>query len=86
MRLIRRIISADAGAKIRELEKIHQKIIIVDNSKYMVGSFNWLSTSRKTNLEEPHYQDNRTIVYSGPRVSQMIEEELKYISYREKSF
>lgn len=69
-----------------ELEKIHQKIVVMDNSRYMVGSFNWLSSWRATNPGEIGYQENRTMVYSGPEVGKMIEDELKYISSREKEF
>lgn len=75
-----------AGAEVVELEKIHQKIVVMDNSRYMVGSFNWLSSWRATNPGEIGYQENRTMVYSGPEVGKMIEDELKYISSREKEF
>ncbi len=74
-----------AGAKVLELEKIHQKIIVIDDAKYMVGSFNWLSASRQTDPCEPYYLDNRTIVYSGPKVGKMIERELDYIRARERN-
>jgi len=69
----------EAGAKVVEVDKIHQKIIIVDSTKYIVGSFNWLSSSREKNPNKPYYQENRTMVYSGFGAKKLIEEELKYI-------
>lgn len=59
-----------AGAKvIRVQSALHAKMLLVDDTQFIEGSFNWLSASR--NSEYAKFESS--VSYAGPRVAEHIE-------------
>lgn len=62
------------GADLRVVERIHNKILCVDEAVFVSGSFNWLSAVRD---EENQYQRyEHSVRYEGPNVATMIADTL----------
>ena len=59
-----------AGANVYCVNRVHSKLIIIDNHVIIEGSFNWLSASRN-----PQYaREESSILYRGQRVSTFIKQ------------
>ncbi len=67
----------EAGASIRmgDGPSIHSKLVLVDNSWLIVGSFNWLSSPR--NRDNPYARYESSIRYDGNEAFQMIRQSLR---------
>lgn len=71
-----------AGANVISVEKVHSKIIAIDDKIIIVGSFNWLSASR----DNCNFNREKTsLIYQGENVSQIIETILEPIKKKVKN-
>jgi hypothetical protein len=59
-----------AGAQIMLVNKVHSKIITIDERIIVQGSFNWLSASRDLKFS----REESSLIYQGKKVSQVIDE------------
>ena len=68
---------AQAGAEVRTAEGpgVHSKLILVDRSWLVVGSFNWLSSPRDP--RHPHTRYEASLRYDGNEAFEMIRESLR---------
>ena len=68
---------AEAGAMVRAGDgpSVHSKLILVDNSWLVVGSFNWLSAPRDP--RHPYARYESSIRYDGNEAFEMIHESMK---------
>jgi hypothetical protein len=69
---------ADAGITLVDIPRLHSKIVIRDNVALCVGSFNWLSASRRGR----YVRHETSITYTGPRVGQEIGTILRSLASR----
>jgi hypothetical protein len=68
-----------AGAKIIMCENIHSKVICVDDSIFIEGSFNWLSAER---VVEKYVRHDTSIIYLEEHVADFINETLNDLRTR----
>lgn len=66
----------EAGAEIRiaTTEAVHSKLLLVDRSWLVVGSFNWLSAVRRRS--SPYRRYESSLQYRGEQACDMIERSL----------
>jgi phosphatidylserine/phosphatidylglycerophosphate/cardiolipin synthase-like enzyme len=64
------------------VERVHSKIIAIDNKKIIIGSFNWLSASRENSS---YIRDETSLIYRGHQVSRIIETIIKPIKNKVKA-
>lgn len=71
-----------AGARVNIVEGFHNKTIAKDNDMIAEGSFNWLSAVRdpKSSL----HRNERTLVYKGENVGEMINHEIETLQRKIK--
>ncbi|MFC3908038.1 AAA domain-containing protein [Legionella dresdenensis] len=70
-----------AGANVFLVERVHSKIITIDDKAIIVGSFNWLSASR----DNPDYiREETSLIHRGERTFSLIEKALKPIKEKVK--
>ena len=69
-----------AGAEVQTAQSrgVHSKLILVDHSWLVVGSFNWLSAQREEG--GPYMRYETSIRYDGPEAFQMISTSLSDLS------
>lgn len=72
----------EAGANIFLVDRVHSKIITIDDKIIIIGSFNWLSASR--NISN-YIRDETSLIYRGKQVSSIIETTLEPIKCKIKS-
>jgi hypothetical protein len=69
---------AGAEVQIAQSRGVHSKLILVDRSWLVVGSFNWLSAQRSEGARYMRYETS--IRYDGPEAFQMISASLSDLS------
>lgn len=69
---------AGAEVQIAQSRGVHSKLILVDHSWLVVGSFNWLSAQRSEGARYMRYETS--IRYDGPEAFQMISASLSDLS------
>lgn len=69
---------AGAEVQIAQSRGVHSKLILVDHSWLVVGSFNWLSAQRSERTRYMRYETS--IRYDGPEAFQMISASLSDLS------
>ena len=60
----------NAGANVYRVNRVHSKLIIIDNSVIIEGSFNWLSASR----DRRYAREESSVLYRGERVATFIKQ------------
>lgn len=68
-----------SGAEIRVCHNIHSKLICIDNSIFIEGSFNWLSAERN---RDEYARHETSVIYMGAEAPKFIEETLDAIDQR----
>lgn len=58
-----------AGANFFLVERVHSKIIAIDDKIIIIGSFNWLSSSRNNST---YIREETSLIYQGEQVSHII--------------
>ncbi len=71
---------AQIGVHLHRIEKLHSKIVAVDDNLLSIGSFNWLSASRKGVFA----RHETSFVYQGPHLESEINMILGSLKKRQK--
>ncbi|EXB45211.1 AAA domain-containing protein [Acinetobacter sp. 1000160] len=71
------------GIQVFCIHRIHSKLVLVDDSIYCVGSFNWFSAFRKETHE--FYRYETSYVYTGDQVAKEIKTEREILEQRKIS-
>jgi hypothetical protein len=61
----------EIGIKVKLINNLHAKLLIVDNNILIEGSFNWLSARRVNDFYKQQF--DASIMYSGDKVESLIE-------------
>ena len=71
-----------AGANLILVDRVHSKIIAIDDKTIIIGSFNWLSASRNN---YNYIREETSLIYRGSQVSRIIETTLEPIKDKVKT-
>ena len=69
----------EAGARVIVCRNIHSKILCVDNSVFVEGSFNWLSAER---INRHHQLYETSMIYTGKDCARFIKETIRHLEVR----